>query len=158
MVFGTTAQHDRSAEYEARRRGVKPESVETKETYQIHLTVLPALAGVETEEYRRFIRDLVREEEISAAALRAETGKRGVLDARRVLQQDPHTTPLHSDHSPAPFVHAACGMVRAAFKAAYAAFVDAFTLAASALRAGRTAEFPEGSFPPSSPFVKPAPT
>ncbi|MEP6652237.1 MAG: transposase [Myxococcales bacterium] len=150
--------HDRSAEYEAKRRGIKPESVETKETYQIHLTVLPALAGVETEEYRRFVRDLVREEESSAAALRAEAGKRGVVGARRVLQENPHNTPLESNHSPAPFVHAACGMVRTAFKTAYAAFVDAFTLAASALRAGQTADFPEGSFPPSAPFVKPAPT
>jgi hypothetical protein len=89
-------------------------------------------------------------------ASRAETGKRGVLGPRRVLQQDPHSTPLHTDVSPAPLVHAACVMVRTAFKAAYAAFVDAFTLAASELRAGRRADFPEGAFPPSAPFVKPA--
>jgi REP element-mobilizing transposase RayT len=147
--------HDRSAEYEARRRGIKPESGDTKKTYEIHLTVLPALAGSGIKEYRRFVRDLVREEESSAAACRAEAGKRGVLGVRRVLLQEPHDTPLQSDHSPAPFVHAACGRARAAFKAAYASFVDAFTLAATALRAGQTAEFPEGAFPPSAPFVKP---
>ncbi|MEO8214554.1 MAG: hypothetical protein ABI560_15235, partial [Myxococcales bacterium] len=150
--------HDRSAEYEARRRGIKPESVETKRTYQVHLTVLPALAGVETGEYRRFVRDLVREEENSTATGRAEAGTRRVLGVRRVLQQHPHNTPLLSNHSPAPFVHATCGIVRTRFRAAYAAFVDAFTLAATALRAGQTADFPEGSFPPSAPFVKPAPT
>jgi hypothetical protein len=49
-------------------------------------------------------------------------------------------------------------MVRTAFKAAYAAFVDAFKLAAAELRAGRKADFPEGAFPPSAPFVKAAPT
>ena len=150
--------HDRSAEYEARRRGLKSPSADTDQTYLIRLAVLPALAGIDGEDYRRFVRDLVHAEENSTALNRAAAGKRGVLGVRRVLQQDPHTAPMQSDNSPAPLVHAACAMVRATFKAAYAAFVDAFTSAATALRAGRTADFPEGSFPPSAPFVKPAPT
>jgi REP element-mobilizing transposase RayT len=150
--------HDRSAEYEARRRGTKSEPGATEQTYEVQLSVLPAHAGMGIEEYRLFVCDLVREEESAAAVSRADTGKRGVRGARRVLRQNPHATPGHSDHSPAPFVHAACGTVRTAFRAAYAAFVDAFALAATALRAGKTAAFPEGAFPPSAPFVRPAST
>jgi hypothetical protein len=54
-------------------------------------------------------------------------------------------------------VHAFSGKVRAAFRQAYAAFVDAFRAAARCLRRGQPGAFPAGAFPPSAPFVLPEP-
>jgi hypothetical protein len=76
------------------------------------------------------------------------------LGVKRILSQDPHEAPEAPDKSPAPLVHAVAGHVRDAFRAAYRAFVDAFTAAARRLREGdRNAEFPENAFPPPMPFV-----
>ena len=149
--------YDRSAEFEARRRAVKPDPLKTERVYQIRLSQLPALADTPPEVYRRFIADLVRREESDVAAKRAQAGSTSVLGARRILEQDPHQAPTESDQSPAPMVHAATGNVRAAFKQAYAAFVDAFRAAAQCLRSGQAAVFPASAFPPSAPFVRPEP-
>jgi REP element-mobilizing transposase RayT len=149
--------YNRSAQFEARRRAVEPDPLKTERVYQIRLSQLPALADTPPEGYRRFIADLVRREERDVATNRAEAGKTSVLGARRILEQDPHQAPTQSDQSPAPIVHASTGKVRAAFKQAYAAFVDAFRAAAQSLRNGQSAEFPAGAFPPSAPFVRPEP-
>jgi hypothetical protein len=57
-------------------------------------------------------------------------------------------------NSPQPFVHAATREVRERFREAYRIFSDAYRAAAELLRAGeRGVDFPEGSFPPSAPFM-----
>jgi hypothetical protein len=149
--------YDRSAQFEARRRGVKPDPLKTERAYQIRLSQLPVFADTPPEGYRQFIADLVRGEERDVAADRAQAGRTSVLGARRILEQDPHQAPEESDQSAAPIVHAATGQVRAAFRQAYAAFVDAFRAAAQCLRKGELAVFPESAFPPSAPFVRPEP-
>jgi hypothetical protein len=55
-------------------------------------------------------------------------------------------------------VHASSLAARRAFRAAYAAFVDAFRWAAARLRRGEQGvEFPQAAFPPPLPFVAAAP-
>ena len=147
--------HDRTAEFEARRRGVKPDPAKTEQVYELTLAQLPAMAETSKDDFRRFVREIVRDEELAVAASRAHASKPSVLGAHRILEQDPHSAPQHSDRSPAPLVHAASATVRAAFKAAYIAFADAFRWAATCLRTGNPTDFPEGAFPPSLPFVKP---
>jgi hypothetical protein len=111
-------------------------------------------------ERRRAAHELARAAEARARHERAEAGGGGgrVLGVQRILGQDPHEAPDNPDNpdkSPAPLVHAVASHVRDAFRAAYRAFVDAFTAAARRLREGdRNADFPENAFPPPMPFVR----
>ena len=148
--------YDRTAQFEARRRGAEPDPLRTEQICQVHLSPIPTLANLAPAEYCRYVGDLIRKEEESVARDRAESGKAGVLGERRILDQDPHEAPTRSHRGPAPIVHAASSAARTAFRAAYLAFVDAFRAAARCLRAGAAAEFPLGAFPPSAPFVRPA--
>jgi REP element-mobilizing transposase RayT len=160
LTLGTSLRgvwYNRTKEFDARRRGVKPDVRETETTYAVQLSLLPALAHMPSAGYRDFVAGLLRKEEEAVRLDRAHKGKTSVLGVRRILEQDPHQGPTHTDRSPAPFVHAFSGTVRAAFRMAYRAFVDAFRLAATCLRMGRKATFPEGAFPPSAPFVRPGP-
>ena len=150
--------YDRTAQFEARRRGAKPDPLQTEQMYDLRLTPIPAMANLTSAEYSRYVRELIRKEEDSVRTDRAQSGKASVLGERRILAQDPHAAPTRSDHSPAPNVHAATFTARAKFRAAYRAFVDAFRTAASCLRAGIVAAFPSGAFPPPAPFVRPPPT
>jgi hypothetical protein len=150
--------YDRTAPFEARRRGTKPDPLQTEQIYELHLSRLPAMADVPETQYLRYVAELVRKEEAAVSADRARLGKSSVLGERRILEQDPHAAPTRSDRSPAPLVHAASFAVRAAFRAAYTGFVDAFRGAAQSLRSGLAAEFPVGAFPPRAPFVGPVPT
>jgi hypothetical protein len=146
--------HDRTAEYEARRRGKRLDPRTTEQTYDLVLSRLPAIAKVADQDYPSFITTLVRDEERAVDAGRSEDGKKAVLGTRRILEQDPHAAPAETKCSPAPMVHAASVAVRKAFFATYRAFVDAFRAAAASLRGGDAAEFPEGAFPAPAPFVK----
>lgn len=146
--------HDRTAEYDAKRRGQKPDLLTTEQSYEVHLSRLPAMDDVSEQDYRSFVSALVREEERAVDAGRSDDGKAAVLGVRRILEQDPHASPIETDHSPAPIVHAASMAVRAAFLATYRAFVDAFRIASACLRDGHAADFPEGAFPAPAPFVQ----
>jgi hypothetical protein len=146
--------HDRTAEYNAKRRGQKPELMTTEQLYDLHLSQVPAMEGVPEQDYRSFVTALVREEERAVEAKRREDGKSAVLGVRGILEQDPHVSPLETDHSPATLVHAASTAVRTAFLATYRAFVDAFKTASACLRSGLAADFPEGAFPAPAPFVQ----
>ena len=126
-------------------------------SYDVHLKKLPCWEHLSRAQYRDICRDLIEQIEEETRAERRSTGRK-CSGARKVLNQLPHQMPLKSASSPAPRVHAFCAEARAAFVDAFAAFVDAFRFAAARLRAGKRAEFPFGSFPPSGPFVAaPAP-
>jgi hypothetical protein len=126
--------------------------------YDLKHTRLPALANRTEDEYKAYVGTIVRAEEDEALAERNRTtSKKGVLGPGRILAQDPHSAPEVSSDSPAPLVHAASASIRASFRDAYRAFVNAFKTAAECLRANLPAHFPEGSFPPASPFIKPQP-
>ena len=76
------------------------------------------------------------------------------LGADAVRRQQPHTRPNRTKKSPAPLFHTASQRAYLELREAYSRFVAAFRDAAEKLRAGdRTVAFPEGSFPPASPFV-----
>jgi hypothetical protein len=75
--------------------------------------------------------------------------------ADAVRRQQPHTRPNRTKKSPAPLFHTASKWAYLELREAYSRFVAAFRDAAEKLRAGdRTVAFPEGSFPPASPFVR----
>jgi hypothetical protein len=152
--------HDRSAEYQSRRRGetVKPGQFET--TYRVTLSPLPCWRHLDHAAHRAAVADLVTQIETDVAEARTAAGdSRQPVGASRILAAHPHDLPAHSDSSPAPLVHASSSLVRRAFKAAYGAFVAAFRHAAACLRRGdRSVEFPQAAFPPALPFVATAPS
>jgi REP element-mobilizing transposase RayT len=144
---------DRTALYEARRRGESKSPVHFTETEEVVFTPLPCWAHLEPAAYRGRIAALIRG--IIEDGRRERAG-RPVLGRRAILAQPPHDKPLHSDRSPAPLVHAATRAVRRMLRAAYVEFVAAFREAARRLRCGdRLVRFPEGAFPPPLPCVIP---
>jgi REP element-mobilizing transposase RayT len=139
---------------ENRRSRMKAEKV-----YELKHTRLPALGHQTEDDHKAYVETIVRAEEDEALAERSRgASKRSVLGPARILAQDPHSAPEESSHGPAPLVHAASASLRASFRDAYRAFVNAFKTAAECLRANLPAHFPDGSFPPASPFIKPQPT
>jgi putative transposase len=148
---------NRSAEYEARRRGRRPDPSLTRTEYAVVLSQLPVWEHLSAAEYAAAVRELARAAEESARRARQADGDAPVLGPERVLREDPHKHPAHSARRPAPLVHAITRRMRQAFTAAYRAFVDAYRTAAALLRAGkRGATFPENAFPPARPFVAPS--
>ena len=145
---------DRSGLYHARRdRGSEVDVSEFETSYPVELAPLPCWSRLPDGEWRARCAGMVREIEEET---RQENGKlgRAPLGVAYVLGQDPHGRPRRSDWSLAPLVHAATRRARAAFRAGYRAFVDAFRAAAARVREGeRAVEFPLYAFPPAAPFV-----
>ena len=78
------------------------------------------------------------------------------LGVDAIRRQQPHTRPNRTKKSPAPLFHTASRRAYLELREAYSRFVAAFRDAAEKLRAGdRLVSFPEGSFPPALPFVRP---
>jgi REP element-mobilizing transposase RayT len=148
--------YDRTAEFNARRRGERVVPGEFATQYQVHLSPLPCWRALSPAQHRAACAELVAGIEADTQVRRADSG-RGCLGPERILAQDPHGRPLESDTSPAPLVHASCRTVRRQFRRAYTAFVDAFCAAATCLRRGEQADFPAGAFPPGAPFVRAVP-
>ena len=150
---------DRSAEYEARRRGREPAAREFSSIERVDLAPLPCLSDLSEDARRLLIRDIVASIE-EEASRHSEEPLRAPLGPEAVQEQHPHSQPLRTKQSPAPLVHAASRRVRCAFVELYRHFVAAFRDASCRLRAGdRSAEFPPGSFPPALLWVpEPAPS
>ena len=140
---------DRTAEYEARRRGENERDAEFATPERVVFTPIPCWAHLEPASYRGRVAALVRQ---IVEDGRRERAGRPVLGKRAVLAQDPHDRPLHPDRSPAPLVHAASKAIRVMLRTAYYEFVAAFREAAHRLRLGdRAVRFPLGAFPPPMP-------
>jgi REP element-mobilizing transposase RayT len=148
----TGTWYDRTAEFNARRRGenVIPGMFATR--YHVHLAPLPPWRHLSPARHRAACAGLVAAIETETRAERADS-QRICVGCDRILEQHPHDRPVQSDSSPAPLVHASSREFRSAFRRAYAAFVDAFRAAAAALRRRQRADFPAGAFPPALPFV-----
>ncbi len=145
--------HDRSLEYEAKRRGkeLDPETFITR--YTLKLDPLPCWRHLPEEQIRRRIQEIVDDVD-------AQTARRVVLNgvslpsAEAIRKQDPHKIPVYTKKSTAPAVHAASKAIRKQMKEAYRLFVEAYREAAASLRAGKlNAEFPPGCFPPPQPYI-----
>jgi len=107
LVAGTALEgtwFDRTALYEARRKGEDAGAADFATLEQIVFTLLPCWAHLEPAAYRAKIAELIRK--IVEDGRRRRAG-RGVLGKRAILAQDPHDKPLSSDRSPTPLVHAA---------------------------------------------------
>ena len=144
--------HDRTAEWQARRRGREPKPGELDQSLTLALAPLPCWTGLEPDARQRAVRELVEEAEDEAARQRHSQGAT-YLGARAVLDQDPHHLPSASTRSPAPFCHAFTKRMRRELRKAYGIFLGAFREAARRLTEGdRDACFPSGSFPPAIPF------
>ena len=144
---------DRSAMYQARRRGDDVERSVFECVYPVRLSPLPCWRQLTESERRTRCAAMVAEIEEQTANVNAAL-ERQPVGATFVLAQDPHSQPRSSDRSPAPLVHAASKRVREMFRAAYRRFVDAFRSAAERVRQGEfDVAFPLYSFPPARPFV-----
>ena len=100
---------DRAAEYEARRRGEAMADDDFATSERVVFTPLPCWATLDAGVYRGRIAAIIRR---IVEEGRHERAGRPVLGKRAILSQDPHDRPLHSDHSPAPAVHAASKEIR----------------------------------------------
>lgn len=147
--------HERTMESKVRRSGRAMEKIGRRNfltTEATELTVAPFLEDLSPEERNRFFRKMVRSIERDWKERRSAEG-RTVLGKKRIERQDPLDSPEHSKHSRAPIAHAATAEVYRQMCDRYRALVRQYRLAADRLRAGLKAQFPEGSFPPPSPFV-----
>ncbi|HET9766333.1 MAG TPA: transposase [Thermoanaerobaculia bacterium] len=140
---------DRTAQYEARRRGDSRSPADFGTPERVVFSPLPCWAHFDPAAFRQRIVELVRS---AVDEGRRKRSGCAVLGRRAVLEQHPHDVPLTRDRSPAPAVHAATKAIRGMLRAAYRQFVDAYREAALKLRRGdRLVRFPAGAFPPPIP-------
>ncbi|MGE5232612.1 MAG: transposase [Acidobacteriota bacterium] len=145
---------DRSAEYEARRRGLEVSAHDFAAEETVTLSPLPCWRHLTASQTRARVADLLQEIEQDARRLQRASG-REPLGADFIQRQNPHQEPLRSKRAPAPLVHAATKKARRALLDAYRIFVSAYRRAAESLRNGDlSAVFPEHCFPPPLPFAR----
>ena len=74
-----------------------------------------------------------------------------VLGQKRILNQDPLSSPRQSSKTPAPLCHTTCARLRARFRQAFRDFVSAYKEAYTQLSRGHFKDvFPEGAIPPTA--------
>ena len=125
---------NRTAEFRARRRGKNPGRYTHSIEYPLTHVPLPCWARFTAAERRARARELVAEIETEAAERNKKLGRRP-MGRKKILEQEPHSTPAHSDHSPAPLSHGNA-LERESFKQLYWNFVKAFRAASERLRSG----------------------
>ncbi len=156
LIEGTALQgrwHNRTLEFQARRKRLPVEPGTFVEHESVSLTQLPCWSALDPDSYRSRLRDLISEVEAAARQHLAESG-REPLGFDAVCRQNPHLEPNRIKKGPAPLVHAATKAARDALRSSYRRFVAAYRTAASRLRLGiLDAEFPAGAFPPAMPIV-----
>jgi len=148
---------DRTALGRARRRAGKKtvRAIDFEQPDELVLSPLPCWAHLSPEAYRQQVAALVQDIEAETKARHLREGTR-CAGRKAVQKMHPHHRPKKAKESIAPRVHAATRKAREAYLAAYRWFVQAFRAASEKLREGhREVLFPEGSFPPGLPFVRP---
>ena len=144
---------DRTREYSARIRGEPPSQLKYSTKEVVHLTPLPCWRHLSKGAYRRRVVRLVRQIETETADRHSREETRP-LGQSAILGQDPRGRPNKVKRAAAPAFHAASRAVRNELRVAYAWFLSAYREASRSLRSGASMpRFPEGSFPPSLPFV-----
>jgi putative transposase len=146
--------YDRTAEHQARGQGKKVAAGQFCSQYEVTLVNLPCWRTLSPAHHRAACADLVSQIESETRTAR-EASERPCVGRERLLAENPHQRPASSESSPAPLVHGSCPEIVTTFRAAYAAFVDAFRAAAARLLHGDSTDFPAGAFPPGLPFVMP---
>ncbi len=145
---------DRSREYRARNSRARHAFTEDEE---VRLTVLPSLAQLEPEDFRRIVRTVVEQIEHETHEMHVANGTRPA-GPKWVLRQRPHRVPKVLKRSRARKFLALFRESIAELRRAYREFVATYREASYRLRAGdRTVVFPPGCFPPRLPFVRAGP-
>ncbi|MEM6733451.1 MAG: hypothetical protein AAF658_17970, partial [Myxococcota bacterium] len=123
---------------------------------EVQLEPIPALESADLQSFQSEIARLLEEiEKENLARHRAEGTAPAAVQV--IFSIDPQHRPRKLARSPKPLFHAATRRVREALTEGFREFVVAYRVAAEKLAGGdRSAEFPEGSFPPRLPFVSPA--
>jgi REP element-mobilizing transposase RayT len=148
---------NRTAEYNARRKGAsfRPEDFAVR--YQLELAPLPCWKELAPSTIQSYAAEMVGDIEAETRERHRREGTRP-LGMLSVLKEHPHSKPKASKKSPAPLFHALARRVRQELRQAYAAFVASFREAAERLRQGDlTVCFPAGCFPPPGPPPRPDP-
>ena len=144
--------YDRTAEYEARRRGEAYSKYTHATEESFELAPLPCWRELRPEDRRAKVRELVREIEEETRARLEEQG-RSPMGRKRILRQHPHSKPVKSSRSPAPRFHAATAGARKSLELDFLEFRLWYREAAEKLKNGElTVAFPPGCFPPGLPF------
>jgi REP element-mobilizing transposase RayT len=147
--------YDRSAENAARQRlGAElldPEDFASPQT--VHFSPLPCWQHLPEATWRSYVEDMVDDIDRQGAVERKVEGKTS-LGVAKILAQDPYQRPDEVSRPPlAPF-HTATRQAFDAMTEMWRRIVEAYRAASARLRSGdHSAVFPEGTFPPSLPFV-----
>ena len=115
------------------------------ESLTLTLSRLPQYEEMPVIAYRELIKGLTND-------MLAELDKPArVLGQKRILNQDPLSSPQRSSKTPAPLCHTTCATLRAEFRKQFRAFVSAYKEAYTQLSRGHFKDvFPEGSISPTA--------
>ena len=141
---------DRTAEYEARRRGESPSPTEFADVEHVVFSPLPCWASLHPEAYRARVAEL-----IDGVVGVAKNTPEDLFSAGKPSSPSTRTrSRFTAIGQPAPMVHAASKAIRLMLRATYWEFAAAFREAAYRLRRGdRLVRFPPGAFPPPVPCL-----
>jgi len=147
---------DRSAFYEAERKGKKVHPHDFTKRYTVPLTPFPFLSAKTESQRQTYFRRIIKEIREETTERLANENKQ-VLGAEVVLAQDPHSYPSKFKKSPAPLCHAKSAARRKAYRRSYKMFVAAYRWATEKIRRGeQNVQFPENCFPPPMAFSMPS--
>ena len=146
---------DRTALGKARRRSKDVTEDDFTEEHELYLEPVPSMAHLSSQEYRDLMIRMVREVEQETLARHKMDGT-APLGVQAILARDPHHRPSDPPKSPQPWFHALSRETKEKIKAALILILVAYRKAAERLKDGELdVRFPEGTFPPARPFVKP---
>ncbi|MCG8458781.1 MAG: transposase [Holophagales bacterium] len=158
LIDGTPLEgrwFDRTAERRARsRQGREVSDASSHSSIErVKLSPLPCWEHLPEAKWRQAVAEMVEEIDRRARAERAASGQR-TLGVAAVLAANPFHMPDRVVRKPKPRFHAASKAAARAMVEAWSQVLAAYRRASEELRAGnRNAKFPEGTFPPASPFV-----
>lgn len=123
------------------------------EEVRLLFSPLPCWAHDSPERYRQEVRQLIEKIVRQAAEERQGEGRQ-VLGAQAILSRDPHDRPTSVHKTPKPRFHASSVEAYRRLYKAFSVIFVMYRIASEQLRSGDVnAEFPEGTFPCSLPFV-----
>jgi REP element-mobilizing transposase RayT len=118
---------------------------DASESLTLKLSRLPQYEDMSEMAYRDLIKGLTND-------MLSDLDKPArVLGQKRILNQDPLSSPVKSSKTPAPLCHTTCARLRAQFRQRFRDFVSAYKEAYTQLSLGYFKDvFPEGSIPPTA--------
>ena len=147
---------DRTAYNTARRQGKDVSEEDFTEHLELPLEPLPCWRHLDQETRRKYVLEIVRHIEEETERRHADAGTRPV-GVKAALDHDPHEPAKHLKKSPKPLFHTFTRKVFWEMREALLFLLAAYRDAADRLKVGELwVRFPENTFPPGMPFVRPA--